>query len=145
MHQIVRCFLKNSEWKYLLVKHKDKNHWVLPGWHIEKWEDIYKAIKREIMEELWIKIKIIWRKKWLELDWLKELHQPLITYKIEYTTKKGKDEKRLEYIFLAEIKESEIIRTQIEEIDEYKFFTKKEIIELPETYKQTNEIARLLD
>lgn len=144
MQQTARCFLKNSEWKFLLVRHKEKNHWVLPGGHIEKGEDIYSAIKREIAEELWVKAKIIWEKKWLTLDWVKELATPFISYKIEYTNKKGKKEKRLEYIFLAEIKSGEIIRTQIEEIDEYKFFTKKEILNLEETYIQIKEIAKFL-
>lgn len=144
MQQVTRCFLKNSEWKFLLVRHKEKKHWVLPGGHIEKWEDIYSAMKREIKEELWVKAKIIWAKKWLTLDWVKELATPFVSYKIEYTNKKGKKEKRLEYIFLAEIKNDEIIRTQIEEIDEYKFFTKKEILTLEETYVQIKEIAKLM-
>lgn len=144
MQQVTRCFLKNSEWKFLLVRHKEKKHWVLPGGHIEKWEDIYSAIKREIEEELWVKAKIIWEKKWLTLEWVKELATPFISYKIEYTNKKGNKEKRLEYIFLAEIKTWEIIRTQIEEIDEYKFFTKKEILTLEETYIQIKEIAKFL-
>jgi 8-oxo-dGTP pyrophosphatase MutT (NUDIX family) len=36
---------------------------VLPGGHIEKKEDIFTAIKREIMEELNIKVKFIGEKK----------------------------------------------------------------------------------
>ncbi len=144
MQQIVRCFLKNSEWKILLVKHKNKVHWVLPGGHIEKKEDIFTAIKREIIEELNIKVKFIGEKKWIDLPWLKEIINPFITYKIEYTNKKGTIEKRLEYIFLAKIKSDQIIKTQIEEIDEYKFFTPEEISKLENTFEQIKELCKYI-
>lgn len=144
MHQIVRCFLKNSEWKFLLVRHKNKDYWTLPWWHIEKKEDIFSAMKREIMEELNIKVKFIWEKKWITIDWVKEIINPFITYKIEYTNKKAKKEKRLEYIFLAKIKSNQIIKTQIDEIDEYKFFTKEEISKLENTFEQIKELCKYI-
>jgi 8-oxo-dGTP pyrophosphatase MutT (NUDIX family) len=115
---------------------------VLPGGHIEKKEDIFTAIKREIMEELNIKVKFIGEKKWIDLPWLKEIINPFITYKIEYTNKKGTIEKRLEYIFLAKIKSDQIIKTQIEEIDEYKFFTPEEISKLENTFEQIKELCK---
>jgi isopentenyldiphosphate isomerase len=74
---------------------------------------------------------------------IKTLPQPIITYKIKYKNKKGKEEKRLEYIFLATIKKDQIIKTQIEEIDEYKFFTAKEIQEI-NTFEQIKKLTKVL-
>ncbi len=143
MSHVVRCIIKNSEKKVLLVRHKDKDYWTLPWGHIEKKEDIYKAIKREIKEELWIKIKLTGKKTWLKCDHIKELPQPLVIYKIKYKTKKWKEEKRLEYIFQATIEKNQLIKTQIEEIDEYKFYTVKEVQEL-NTFEQVKKIVGLL-
>lgn len=142
MSQIVRCILKNNEEKILLVRHKNKDYWSLPWGHIEKWEDLYKALKRELKEELGIKIKILWNKTWIEIDHIKELPQPLITYKIKYKTKKWKEEKRLEYIFKALMKGDQIIRTQIDEIDEYKWFSIEEIQNL-NTFEQVKKIVNI--
>lgn len=143
MPHVVRCIIKNSDKKILLVRHKDKDYWTLPWGHIEKKEDIYKALKREIKEELWIKVKLLGNKTGLKCDCVKELPQPLITYKIRYKTKKGKEEKRLEYIFLAKIEKNQLIKTQIEEIDEYKFYTVKEIQGL-NTFEQIKEIVKII-
>ncbi len=142
--QIVRVILINKEKKILLVKHKWKTNWVFPGWHIEEWENMYKALKREIKEELWVNIKLIWEKNWLINDWIKEMALPIAIYKIKYTSSEWKEKKRLEYIFLANIKET-IIRTQIDEIDEYNFFTKWEICILTDTYKQIREVVKFLN
>ncbi len=142
--QVVRCIIKNSDKRILLVRHKDKNYWTLPGGHIEKKEDIYKALKREIKEELWIEVKLLWSKTGIKLEHIKELPQPLITYKIKYKTKKGKEEKRLEYVFVASMKKNQIIKTQIEEIDEYKWFTHEEVQKV-ETFEQVKELTKKLN
>jgi len=144
MQQVTRCFIKNIDGKFILVRHKNKKHWVLPWGHIEKKEDIYEAMKREIQEELNIKVKFIGDKKGFKLKWIKEKILPFTVYKIEFLNKKGKKEKRLEYIFLAEMRSGDIIKTQIDEIDEYKFFTKDEILELEDTYDQVKEIVKYL-
>lgn len=141
--QVVRCLLENSEKKILLVRHKNKDYWTLPWGHIEKGEDIYKALKRELKEELNIQIKIIGEKEQLWMENIKTLPQPLITYKIKYKNKKWKEEKRLEYIFLATIKKDQIIKTQIEEIDEYKFFSPKEIQDI-NTFEQVKKLMKML-
>lgn len=141
MKKVVRTFLKNEEWKFLLVRHKNKDYWSLPGWHIEWNEDIYKAIKREVKEELNLKIKILWTKIWLDFENIKELAGPVCVYKIEFETSKWKNVKKLEYIFLSEIKSGEI-KIQEEEIDEYKFFTVDEILTLESTFKQVKQILK---
>lgn len=141
MHKIVRTFLKNDEEKFLLVKHIWKDYWSLPGWHVKRWESIHKALKRECKEELNLEIKILWNKLWLEIEHLKELPQPICIYKIKYNEFSGKEVKKLEYIFLSEIKPGKI-KIQDEEIKEYKFFTKDEILNLENTHIQVKEIIK---
>lgn len=141
MHHTVRCFLFNESGKFILVKHKDKNRWVLPGGHIEEDENIVKALKREVKEELWVKIKIVGHTLDLKIESLKEYPTPICIYKIEYKKKSGKVEKRFEYIFLAQIKKEEIIKTPIDEISDYKFFSVDDIQKLDNTYTQIKQIA----
>jgi NADH pyrophosphatase NudC (nudix superfamily) len=43
---------------------------------------------------------------------------------------------------LAKIKSDQIIKTQIEEIDEYKFFTPEEISKLENTFEQIKELCK---
>lgn len=141
VRKIVRTFLKNKEWKFLMVRHKWKNYWSLPGGGLEDEESLQQAIKRECMEELNLKIKIIWNKIWLDIDHIKELPSPICSYKIEYNEFNWKKVKRLEYIFLSEIKSGEI-SLQKSEIDEYKFFTLDEILLLETTHIQVKEIIK---
>jgi ADP-ribose pyrophosphatase YjhB (NUDIX family) len=146
MKQVVRVFLSNENWKILLTKHKWKDIWVLPWWHIENNESIFKCAKRELKEEFNLDIKIIWNKIWLQSEKiLKEYPSPICSYKIEYETKKRWLQKRLEYIFLAEITNNlQEIKIQESEIWEYKFFSLDEIIELKDTFQQIKEIAKYL-
>ena len=141
VRKIVRAFLKNKEWKFLMVRHKWKNYWSLPGGGLEGEESLQQAIKRECMEELNLKIKIIWNKIWLDIDHIKELPSPICSYKIKYNEFNWKKVKRLEYIFLSEIKSGEI-SLQKSEIDEYKFFTLDEILLLETTHIQVKEIIK---
>lgn len=141
MKQITRTFLKNDNWEYLLVRHNKKDYWTLPGGHVEEWEDIYNAIKREIKEELNLEIKILWKKLNLNLENIKEKPTPICTYKIDFINEKWKRIKKLEYIFLSEIKSGEI-KIQDDEIEEYKFFTKEEILNLENTFIQFKEILK---
>ncbi|MBB1565247.1 NUDIX hydrolase [Candidatus Gracilibacteria bacterium] len=143
MERVVRAFLRNDEGKYLLVRHKGKNYWSLPGGHIDEGESIYKAIKRECMEELQLKIKIIGNKIGLDVEHIKEKALPICIYKLKYNQFNGKQAKKLEYIFLSEIVSGNII-VQVSEIDEYKFFTIDEIIALENTYDQVRAIAKTL-
>lgn len=144
MKKIVRTFLKNEKNEFLLVKHIWKDYWSLPWGHLEDWESIYKWIKRECKEELNLKIKILWAKMWLQIEHVKELPQPICTYKIKYNEFKGKEIKKLEYIFLSEIKSGEI-KIQKSEISKYKFFSKEEILKLENTHIQVKEIAKNID
>lgn len=54
---IVGAFIFNTNGKMLLVKsHKWKNHYVVPGGHIELGETINSALTREVLEETGLKI-----------------------------------------------------------------------------------------
>lgn len=141
MKRVVRTFLKNENWDFLMVKHIWRDYWSLPWWHLEDNESIYQAIRREIEEELWLKIKILWSKLDLEIENIKELPSPLCSYKINFINWKWKKVKKTEYIFLSEIKSWEII-TQEEEISEYKFFTKDELLSEEKTFIQVKEILK---
>ena len=141
MRNVVRCFLRNSEWKYLLVKHQWKDNWSLPGWHIEGGESIYKTLKREIKEELNLKINFLWDTLWLDIENIKEEPRPICTYKINFVSEKWKKIKKVEYIFLVEIKSWEI-EIQEKEIFEYALFTKEEILNLENIYLQIKEIVK---
>jgi 8-oxo-dGTP pyrophosphatase MutT (NUDIX family) len=146
MRKVARAFVKNKQWKYLLTKHRWKNIWVLPGWWMEWNESIFKCIKRELKEEFNLEIKLIWDSFEFKTNRiLKTYPNPICSYKIEFDSKKYWTQKRLEYIFLAEIKNdiSDII-VQEEEIWEYKFFTLDEIINLENTFEQIKEIAEYL-
>ncbi len=146
MRKVARAFVKDAEWKYLLAKHTGKNIWVLPGWWLDWKESIFKCIKRELKEEFNLKIHLLWNKIWLKSEKiLKEYPAPLCSYKIEYESKKHWLQKRLEYIFLAEIK-SDIcdIQIQEDEIWEYDFFDLDDIIKLENTFDQIKEIAEYL-
>ncbi len=146
MRKVVRAFVRNSEWKYLLTKHTWKNIWVLPGWWIEWKESIFKCAKRELKEEFNLDIKLLGENfEFQTKKILKTYPNPICSYKIEFNSKKHWVQKRLEYIFLAEI-ESNIsnIVIQENEIWEYKFFSLEEITNLEDTFVQIKEIAEYL-
>lgn len=144
MKRVVRAFIQNDEWKYVLVKHHKKWNWVLPGGHIENWESLYKALKREIKEELWLDIRILWNKLGLEkIESLEEKPLPLCIYKLKYINRSWNETKKIEYVFLAKIKSGKI-KIQEEEVWDYKEFTKEELMIEINVYPQIKEILKLM-
>ncbi len=138
MEQVVRTILFNEKKEILLVKHSEKTLWALPGGHIEKWENMYQALHREIMEEFNLQINIP-----LEVAWLKdsrvnieEFPKPISIYKITFW-----DREKMEYIFLAKII-SWKMRVDKNEIFEYKFFKKGDILnQRKEIYSQIVDLV----
>ncbi len=126
-----------------MVQHQGKDFWSLPGGHIEEGENIYKALKREIFEELQLKIKILGNTTGIDIEGIKEKPQPLCVYKIKFCTLREKEVKKLEYIFHSKIKSGEI-QIQEEEIAHYDFFTKEQIINEIKTYEQVKALASKL-
>ena len=143
MKQVTRIFLRNKKWEYLLVRHKWNSNWTLPGGHIEEGETIFKAIKREIKEELDLEITLLWNTLWLDIENIKEKPSPICSYKISFEKQNWKTVKKTEYIFLWVIKdENKKIKLQEDEIDEYRFFSKNEILHLENTFYQLKEILK---
>ena len=138
MKQVVRGLLGNNEGKYLLVQHKKSDIWTTPGGHIDKWESIHKALKREIKEEFNMKIKFLGEKNDFGLEYIKEYPLPIANYKIYYQSKKFGKVKKWEYIFHCEVKpwELEHFKVQEEEIKQHKWFTIEEIMNLENVYPQ---------
>jgi ADP-ribose pyrophosphatase YjhB (NUDIX family) len=139
MKKVVRCFLENNEWKFLLVKHPKLNNWTLPGGHIEKWENLFEALNREIKEEFNLNIEILWNKIWFDSENITELMSPISIYNISYNSNKHWFIKKQEYIFHAKIIGWDL-KIQEEEIENYNFFTKKEISNLENTFEQIKKI-----
>jgi len=60
---IEECFYRVSVKAVVKDKNKfmlcldDSWYWDFPGWGIDHWENIEEALKREVMEEMWIKIQ----------------------------------------------------------------------------------------
>ena len=68
------CLIVNDKNQILLLSHnKFEWKWSQPGWSIEFWETIELAIKREVMEELWVEVELFWPKMYWETletkDW----------------------------------------------------------------------------
>lgn len=48
-----------EEWCVSLLKHKKLGRWIVPGGHIEKWENPFETIQREVKEETGLDIDIL--------------------------------------------------------------------------------------
>lgn len=59
----VKWIIKNPEGKYLVIYKSDledvgPNDFDLPGWRIGRWEKLEEALHREILEEVWLTVRI---------------------------------------------------------------------------------------
>lgn len=142
MRQVARALLRNSDGKYILVKHHKSDMWTTPGGHVDKGEAIHKAIKREIKEEFNITCRFIGKRDNFELEYIKEYPLPIANYKIYYESKKFGKVKKWEFIFHCEVKNAESFKIQEKEIKEYHWFTPEEIMNLENIFPQ---IPKLLE
>ncbi len=55
----VRGIIYDLDWKISILKSKKYWYTMFPWWWIEYWENVLSALKREIFEEVWVKIKDI--------------------------------------------------------------------------------------
>ena len=51
----IKALIYNEKWQILLCKESDWR-WELPGWWLDLWEKYDACLKRELMEEMWLKI-----------------------------------------------------------------------------------------
>lgn len=136
---VVRVILKNYDNKILLVKHKGASFWSLPWWHIEELEDLYQALHREIKEEFNVKVEILWISNTFSSENISPMLLPISVYKIKFNSRKYWEVVNTEYIFNAKII-SWKIKVQEEEIEEFNFFTKEEILDLEDVYSQIKDL-----
>lgn len=116
-----RCILLNADDEILFLQHNPSSQFSLPGGHVEEWEDLYTALEREIKEELWFQIKMLWKKTWVEkYTHIQEFPLPLYVQKITYTSPKHWLQHKLEYFFLAQVVWWNF-KLQTEEIINYKW------------------------
>ena len=144
MRQVVRAFLRNSDGKYLLVQHHKSDIWTLPGGHIDKWETLHQALKREIKEEFQLKIRFLWEKNDFWIEHIKEQVLPIAMYKIHYTSKQHGKVKKYEYIFHAEVKDIEHFKIQEKEIKDTTWLTLEEFAEIDNIFPQIQQMAKKL-
>ncbi len=136
MRQVARALVKNAEWKYLMVIHPKSETWTMPGGHIDEWETLQQAVKRELKEEFNLKIKLLGRKDDFWIEHIKSLVLPIANYKIYYKSKKFGQVKKQEYIFHAEAKDISTLRSCPKEIKDYKWMSAEEIHTLENVFPQ---------
>ena len=144
MRQVVRVFLKNNEGKYLLVQHHKSDIWTLPWWHIDAWETLHKALKREIKEEFNLKIRFLWEKNIFWIDHIKEQVLPIAMYTIHYDSKKFWKVKKYEYIFHGEIKDISTLKIQEKEIKDITWLNLEEFSQIDNIFPQIQIMAAKL-
>jgi len=145
MKQVARVLLKNHKWEYLLVKHMNTDKWALPGGHIEKWESLHKAIKREVREEFNLKIDILWEVPNYDIKGVKSIPLPVAIYKIEYISNRGKHVKKTEYVFHAETKDLSQLQIQEKEIRDHIWVHPSKIDDLEEIFEQIPKILKQIN
>ena len=57
----VKALIHNKEWKFLLIKERN-NLWELPGGWVDYREDIKDCLRREVKEEMWLKVISVWQR-----------------------------------------------------------------------------------
>jgi len=78
------------------------------------------------------------------LEYIKNLPLPLSVYKIKYTNDRGKEIKKLEYIFTSELKDDANFKIDGKEIRDFRWFTLAEIESGEEIFEQTKLLAKKL-
>lgn len=87
-----KAIIRNEEWKFamclkqMMVHWKLQTKWDIPGWWIDHGEDVFTALRREILEEMWLTVTNIESSPkyfflWESACWEKPLAQ--VCYEIE--------------------------------------------------------------
>lgn len=143
MKQVVRGFLRYKD-KYLLVQHPKSDIWTLPGGHIEKWESLHKALKREIREEFHLDIDFLWEQDNFWVAHIESKALPIAIYKIHYESKKHGPQKKYEYIFHAQIHDITELKAKKSEIKDYTWLKAEEFDQIENIYPQYKALIKKL-
>lgn len=91
----IKSIIKDKKWDILLMYNEKYWTWNLPWWWLEHWETIENCIKREINEELWLKISYISKiplwfitsNKWLnkKMPWIWNLFYSVDVENFDFT------------------------------------------------------------
>lgn len=109
-----KALIKNSDWKFILVK-EDTGEWDIPGGGIDHGEELHEALKREIMEEMW-------------LDVIRISSQPLYTIITESSGVSSIQRPICLLIFETEVENLDF--TPSNECIEIRFFTPEEALDV---------------
>ncbi len=127
MKQVVTTFILKDN-SILLIRKKNNARWLPPGGHVEEGETLWKAIKRELKEELHI----------LNPKWYRSqapIETSIATPVFCETFINNEGEEKLHVQFLATIEEETII-LQEEELDEYKWFSLDDLNDVEERVQE---------
>lgn len=128
---VVRGIVMNSDGDILITRHtKWDAMWVLPGGHVEPHESLQDALLRELQEEFGIRASFLPSDDMLTNGGkpLDMLPIPIVSYKLQYKNKEGRDKSRTEYIFIV-TSDDEIRQTQQAEIAEYQWIDPEKLLE----------------
>ena len=144
MEIAVRGFLIDDDERILLVKHASDQPRVLPGGHLEDEDDqdIYACLQREIREELWLDITMIWAECTLSEYNVVPLPLPISIHKVQYEHRTRGKITKLEYRFFARVFD-EVNDIDNEEIYDYQRVTGDELLTMDthmEIHTSTQEI-----
>lgn len=142
MEVCARCYLLDSSERILLVKHSDNQPWVLPGWHLEEWETIYECLEREVQEEVWLWITVVWVENVLNAPNIATLPLPISIHRVKYEHRTRGPIEKIEYFFFARVN-WEVTNVKNEEIADYTWMEFDEIMELKadeEIHQYTQDI-----
>lgn len=144
MDRSVRWYILDPQDRILLVRHASGELWTLPGGHVETGETIFAALKREIMEELGLGVKIVGVENSVSMSNVIPMPLPISIHKVVYEHRTRWATEKVEYFFFARMT-GEIFTTSSEEIKEFKWFESEEILEMEEDKDVHGFIQEILD
>lgn len=100
----VRAYIFDEDDRVLVVKHSAEQPWVLPWWHVEEGENYYDALHRELLEELGVKITLVWAENDLSESVVKAMPLPVSIHKVRYEHPHRGMVEKLEMFFFARLK-----------------------------------------
>lgn len=139
-------YKEETEYKLLLVHHKKFNRWMVPGGHVEGYENHYECALREVKEESGLDVHIIpVGSKYLGYSFLdaKSYQLPFVIQEEYIPAHKGKPEHiHLDFLYVA-VSKSNAVSFAESESNEIKWYSKNELKGL-DMFESTKHIALLL-
>lgn len=145
-HFVATGFVMNLDHsKMLMVHHKKLNKWAAPGGHVEPDETPAETALREIREETGVKAFVL-DHQFAEIcpsgGKETQLEMPFVILS-EYVPQHGTAEAHchLDFVFLCEADENEMLNRQRAEVNEARWMTWKEVLEC-NTFESIKNFAK---